>query len=64
MRARVYDKINDTYYISEVYGWLNFGGDRYIVGRQEQEGLVLIPETYNGTCIKALGMRWRVKEYE
>lgn len=41
MRARVYDKINDTYYISEVYGWLNFGGDRYIVGRQEQEGLIL-----------------------
>ena len=56
MRVRVYDKINNTYYISEVYGYLNFGGGRYIVGRQEQNG--------NGTYVKAMGMRWRVKKHE
>lgn len=46
MRARVYDKVNNTYYISEVYGYVNFGGDRYIVGRQEGNGLILYLKDY------------------
>lgn len=39
MRARVYDKVNQTYYLSEVYGIMNWGGERYIVessGKDEQ----------------------------
>lgn len=46
MRARVYDKVNNTYYISEVYGNVNFGGDRYIVGRQEENGFILYLKDY------------------
>lgn len=35
MRARVYDKSDNTFYVSEVYGIVNSGGDKYIVGRQK-----------------------------
>ena len=35
MRARVYDKSDNTFYVSEVYGILNFRGDHYIVGKQD-----------------------------
>lgn len=37
MRARVYDKVNQTYYLSEVYGIMNWGGDRYIVESNEKD---------------------------
>lgn len=36
MRARVYDQTNHTYYLSEVYGIMNWGGDRYIVESNEK----------------------------
>lgn len=35
MRVRVYDKSDNTFYVSEVYGILNFRGDHYIVGKQD-----------------------------
>jgi len=35
MRARIYDKSDRTFYVSEVYGIVNSGGDKYIVRRQE-----------------------------
>lgn len=37
MRARVYDKVNQTYYLSEIYGIMNWGGDRYIVKSNEKD---------------------------
>ncbi|MDE7423340.1 MAG: hypothetical protein K2N51_06570 [Lachnospiraceae bacterium] len=36
MRARVYDQTNHTYYLSEVYGIMNWGGERYIVESNEK----------------------------
>lgn len=36
MRARVFVQINQTYYLSEVYGIMNWGGDRYIVESNEK----------------------------
>lgn len=36
MRARVYDQTNHTYYLSEVYGIMNWGGERYIVASNEK----------------------------
>lgn len=35
MRARIYDKSDNTFYVSEVYGIVNSGGDKYIVRRHE-----------------------------
>ncbi|WP_294147316.1 hypothetical protein [uncultured Clostridium sp.] len=37
MRARVFDKSDSTFYVSEVYGIINSGGDHYIVGKQEAD---------------------------
>ena len=35
MRARIFDKASQTFYRSEIYGIVNFGGDRYIAGKCE-----------------------------
>ena len=62
MRARVYDKSSKTYYVSEVYGIVNFGGDHYIVGRYTAGEMLLclvdyldfstpVPHQVNVECI-------------
>lgn len=43
MRARVFNKDKNSYYISEVYGIANCGGDKYIVDGENGETLVIVP---------------------
>ena len=46
MRARIYDRKEKAYYISEVYGILNCGVDRYLVEkREDDQTLVLVDYT-------------------
>lgn len=44
MRARIYDNIEKVYYISEVYGILNCGVDRYLVEKRENEQMLVLVE--------------------
>lgn len=47
MRARVYDRLHDLYYISEVYGILNRAGDWYIVDHPSDKQQVILVEYLN-----------------
>ena len=47
MRARVYDKLHNLYYISEVYGILNRAGDWYIVDHPSDKQQVILVEYLN-----------------
>lgn len=62
MRARIYDSGSRTYFVSEVYGIVNFGGDRYIVSRYIEGKMMLclvdyldfktpVPHRVNVECI-------------
>ena len=42
MRARIYDNREKAYYISEVYGILNCGVDRYLVEKREDEQTLVL----------------------
>ena len=44
MRARVYDRLHNLYYISEVYGILNRAGDWYIVDHPNDKNQVILVE--------------------
>lgn len=44
MRARVYDRSNNLYYISEVYGIINRAGDWYIVDHPSDKKQVVLVE--------------------
>ena len=47
MRARVYDRLHNLYYISEVYGILNRAGDWYIVDHPSDKQQVILVEYLN-----------------
>ena len=79
MRARIFDKASQTFYRSEIYGVVNFGGDRYIAGKCEggKQIFYLIdyldytsepPYRVNVECIDSNplpeGMQWEYRQKE
>lgn len=79
MRARIFDKASQTFYRSEIYGIVNFGGDRYIAGKCEggKQIFYLIdyldytsepPYRVNVECIDSNplpeGMQWEYRQKE
>ncbi len=47
MRARVYDRTNNSFYISEVYGIINRFGDWFIVDHPTYKKQVILVEYLN-----------------